>query len=136
MKDKPLIPAQPEIRKKNEDIFYESTERQAEPANHRDRLAKQPALEETDSKFLVIADDEFFDADNNTSWERGSESELLSSDEVEGSSMDEEQPDTLNHVRPLLTNFRNFIHKTIIYSSWYYRFLPFYFVYFGVSPTI
>jgi hypothetical protein len=98
VKDKPLIPAHPDIRKKNEDIFYESAERQAEPANHRDRLPKQAALEETDSKFLVIADDEFFDADDNTSWERGSESELISSDEVEGSSMDEAEPDTLNHI--------------------------------------
>lgn len=101
MKDKRIISAEPGIRKSNQDIFYESTESQPETANvlsNRDRVPKQPTLQESESKFLVVADDEFFDAEE-LSWERGMEPELISSDEMEGSSMDEAEAEPRNYVR-------------------------------------
>ena len=101
VKDKPLIPAKPELRKMNEDIYYDKPEPQVENANIasiRDRAPKQPTLQESESKFLMVADDEFFDAEEPTFWKRGEDPELMSSDEVEGSSMDEEEPEPRNHV--------------------------------------
>ncbi|KAG0586121.1 hypothetical protein KC19_2G065900 [Ceratodon purpureus] len=100
VKDKPLIPAKPELRKMNEDIYYDKPEPQVENANIasiRDRAPKQPTLQESESKFLMVADDEFFDAEEPTFWKRGEDPELMSSDEVEGSSMDEEEPEPRNH---------------------------------------
>jgi len=103
LKDKSIISAQPEIRKRNEDIFYESTEGQPETAkvaSDRDRFPRQPTLQESESKFLVIADDEFFDADeDHTSWEHGLDLELMSSDEGDGSSMDDAEAEPRNYVR-------------------------------------
>lgn len=100
VKDKPIISAKPEIRKNNEDIFYQNTELQPENASKvstRDRAPKKLALQETESKFLMVADDEFFDAEEPTSWEHGKEPELMSSDEAEGSSMDEGEPEPRNY---------------------------------------
>jgi hypothetical protein len=103
VKDRPIISAQPEIRKRSEDIFYESTEGRPETANiasNRDRVPMQPTLQESESKFLVVADDEFFDADEDQrSWERNMEPKLMYSDEGEGSSMDEVEPEPGNYVR-------------------------------------
>jgi hypothetical protein len=102
VKDKPIISAKPEIRKNSEDIFYQNTELQPENASkvsNRDRAPKKLALQESESKFLMVADDEFFDAEEPTSWEHGKEPELMSSDEAEGSSMDEGEPEPRNYVR-------------------------------------
>lgn len=130
MKDKPIIPDKSELRKRNEDIFYESAE--PKPTNAsitsiRDGIPKQPALQESESKFLMVADDEFFDAEEPTSCEHGEDPELLSSDEVEGSCMDEEEPELCNYVRfASLKRFYvdwslNYYAKSIDFFSVYFR---------------
>ena len=102
MKGKPIISVESKIRRRNENIFYESAEAQPEKENivsNRDSVSEQSTLQESESKFVMVCDDEFFDAEEAASWKRGEDPELLSSDEVEGSAMEEEEPEPRNHVR-------------------------------------
>lgn len=57
-----------------------------------DDEGRQGSLAENQSTFLQLADDEYYDAAEESSWERGMEPESYSSDEMEGSADDEEAP--------------------------------------------
>ncbi|XP_073393165.1 protein ENHANCED DISEASE RESISTANCE 2-like isoform X2 [Physcomitrium patens] len=92
VKEKPIISMKKEHHQRHEDIFYESAEPKPESedeSSNRDRVSNQPSLKESTSKFIEVADDEFFDAEEPTSWERGEDPELKFYEELEGSSMDE-----------------------------------------------
>lgn len=92
MKEKPIILWKKVHHQRHEDIFYESAEPKPESedeSSNRDRVSNQPSLKESTSKFIEVADDEFFDAEEPTSWERGEDPELKFYEELEGSSMDE-----------------------------------------------
>lgn len=97
VKERPPVPLKTE-RRENEESIFERAQSQQEFANTlSNKLTNQSTLEESESKFLQVADDEFFDAEEPLSWKRESQSELMSSDEVEGSSMDEEQYEPRNY---------------------------------------
>lgn len=73
------------------ELFYESegtSSAELEKVGPLDGEAKVPKRQST---FLQVADDEYFDAEEPQSWQRGDDPALESSDEMEGS-VEEEEP--------------------------------------------
>ena len=92
VKERPIVTPRSEKVKTLDGSLHHETQPKVKSSNvdlQQDDEGRQESSVESQSTFLQLADDEYYDAEE-SSWERGMELELDSSDEMEGSADDEE----------------------------------------------